>query len=200
MKVRNPHERAIIVTMVDEVREPRSIEVPAGETHETDDYVVASTLVEYGCVADPVDLQAAREAWADRNRDENSRTASASASEGAILGRQTTVDVSTGTVANGGAKVGELKGQALDDAVSRANDAGAGIASGLKADDKRKALVEWEARQDDEGGDYLTDESGDLVLDEDEQPILVSAVQHDEAGEPVFDDDGRPVMLEDTDD
>ena len=109
MKVRNPHERAIIVTMVDEVREPRSIEVPAGETHETDDYVVASTLVEYGCVADPVDLQAAREAWADRNRDENSRTASASASEGAILGRQTTVDVSTGTVANGGAKVGELR-------------------------------------------------------------------------------------------
>lgn len=175
MKVSNPQaDRAILACIVDQVTgESQWHEIPAGETVEVDDYVVASTLVEHGATATRAELEAARELWAERNRAMNSRTASASASEGAIIGRrQATVDVATGTSST---EVDALKGAALDEAVKAANEAGAEITA-AKAQDKRDALAAWQKSRgsstpvDDE---FVVDEGGELVLDDDGQPIPV---------------------------
>lgn len=172
MHLTNPSaDRSIIAPIAGE-----HYEIPAGETVEFDDYVIASTLVEYGAVAVPVELQAAQELWAERNRGINSVTASASSSEGKIIGRmQATVDVATGTLAPG-----NLKGEQLAAAVAAAVEAGAEIGSRLSADEKREALGVWQAQMGTStppgavmGDRFKTDENGDLVLDDDGQPIPV---------------------------
>lgn len=188
MKLTNPNQDRSILAHIT----PRSLEadpttgavpagewheIPPGETVEVEDYVVASTLVEYGAVASPDDLQAARELWAERNRLENSRTASATASEGKILARQqATVDVATGTVSGG-----ELKGEQLAAAVAAANEAGAEIKASATADEKRAALVEWQRVRGVSSplervapDAFQTDEDGNVILDGDGQPIPVA--------------------------
>lgn len=190
MKLTNPYpDRSIMAAITPRplgpndrtVYDPKHYEIPAGETVEVDDYVVASTLVEYGAKADPSELQAARELWAERNRLENSRTASAAASEGQILGRQqATVDVSTGTVDGGG----DLKGQALAAAVAAANAEGAAI-KGSTVAEKRAQLTAWQLQrgsssplEQTRSSEFVTDDAGNIKLDGEGQPIL-AATAHD---------------------
>lgn len=183
MKVKNPTGRPIIATMFGTNREDQETHVvEAGETVEVDDYVVGATLIEYGCTADPVEIQAARQAWAAGAREVNSRAASASASEGELLRRQATVSVADGTV-------DDLKGQALDDAVDAANAEGAEIPKSGKADEKRAALRDWQANRPAVGepvdAAFLVDGDGELLLDDEGQPYP--------ADEYVLDDEGKPV-------
>lgn len=193
MKLTNPNQDRAIMACID-TSEPATspgltpttpdsmewFEIPAGESTDVEDYGIASTLVEYGAVPDDrAEYDAARASWAERNRTINSRHASAAASEGEILSRQQeTVDVATGTTSSPGGQVDtstELKGQALADAVARANDAGAGISSSLSAGEKREALTAWEAQRGAssplDADEYETDEKGELRLDDDENPI-----------------------------
>lgn len=197
MKVHNPHEDRSILACITpshleedptKPREGKWYEIPPGESLDVEDFVVASTLVEYGAKADASELAAARELWAERNRLENSRTASAAASEGKILARQqATVDVATGTLSGG-----ELRGDALARAVAQANASGAGIKSSASADEKRSALAVWQhARgssspvEQTRGGEFQTDENGELVLDDEGQPIpLANAGEVDAANPP----------------
>jgi hypothetical protein len=174
VNITNPNQDRALIASIGGV----FYEIPAGESIEVDDYVVASTLVEYGAKAEPAELQAARELWAERNRGLNSRTASASASEGAILGRQqATVDVATGTVASPGEP---LRGAALDAAIKEANASGAGITA-TKAEEKRTALAAWQASrgssspvEQTRSDEFVTDENGNLKLDDEGQPIPVA--------------------------
>lgn len=193
MKLTNPTGRPIIATMFGRTRDDyKTLTIDPGDTYETDDYVEASTLVEYGASADPVDLQAAREAHADRNRKVNSRTASASASEGEILERhkQRTVSVADGTV-----DPADLKGERLDEAVKAANDEGAGISTSGKADEKRDALAAWRARgpaEDEE--EFVKGEDDELEVDDEGQPYALDDVERDEeTGEILRGEDGKPV-------
>lgn len=176
MKVFNPDDdRSILASIAVNVGEAGTwFEIPAGESIDVDDYVVASTLVEHGATAAAADLQAARELWAERNRQQNSRTASAAASEGEILSRQQrTVDVVTGTVSE------PLKGSALSAAVAEANASGAGIDTKGSADEKRDALAVWQRARgassppaQTRGEEFQTDpDTGELVLDDEGQPI-----------------------------
>jgi hypothetical protein len=206
VKVTNPTKRPIIATIFGDSRADfETVVVEPEESFETDDYVVASTLIEYGCTANPDEVQAARELWAERNRGINSRVASAAASEGKILGRrQATVDVATGAVDGG-----ELKGSALAEAVRVANESGAGIPAGGSAADRRAALATWQASRGassplEEGGgvesEFVLDDSGELLLDDEGQPYPLDAVELDEeTGEPVL-VDGKPVLKDDGDD
>lgn len=183
----------------------RWYELPAGgEKVEVDDYVVASTLVEHGASANAVDLEAARQAWADQNRAINSRIASASQSEGAILGkRQATVDPQLGTVTRD-QEPAPLAGAELKAAVEVANEAGANIDPKAKADDKRAALAEFRARQGastplSEDPEFVTDPaSGELLVDSDGQPFRTSEVEVDDDGVPVL-VEGLPVVKGSTD-
>lgn len=191
MKVKNPNEdRPILANIFGQW-----YEVPAGESIDVDDAAVATSLAEYGAQIDPVDLSAAREVHADTNRGINSRTASASASEGKILGRQQrTVDV-----ARGGVEGGELKGSALEAAVREANAQGAQIKG--NADEKREGLREWQTRQGASSpvaeDEFLRDSAGELILDADDQPIPTdtTAYVRDENGAIVFGEDGSPVAV-----
>lgn len=203
MRVSNPNkDRAIIATIARVQNDPNSLEtfeVPPGESIDVDDYAVAATLVEYGAVAAPEDLRAARVLWAERNRTTNSATASASASEGEIVARrQATVDVATGGT-DPGTEGAVLRGADLDAAVKAAKDAGAEIASGLTADEKRDALARWQATQGSstppaETGQYVTDpDSGQLYLDDEGQPVEIADVLVDAQGHAVF-EDGKPVQ------
>ena len=203
MKVTNPTDRAIIAVIVPQGTildgdATRTYEIPAGESIDVDGYEDASTLIEHGATADQADVQAARQLWAEANRAANSRTASASASEGEILARrQATVDVATGGVDRAGAE-GALAGAALSAAVKLANESGANIASSLSAEAKREALAAWQASQGSStapAGEYVLDDAGDLVLDDDGEPYRVADVQLDEDGDPVLDDDGRPTRV-----
>lgn len=187
MKVTNPKTDRALIAQIEGVW----YEIPAGESVDFEDYVVASTMVEHGGKAVPAELQAARELWAEANRQENSRTASAAASEGQILGRQqTTVTVATGAVT--GDATEPLTGKALDEAVRAANDAGANIGSRLKADEKRDALIAWQRLRgsstpvsESRPNEFVVDEAGELVLDGEGQPIpAASASEVDAANAP----------------
>lgn len=180
MRVTNPTDRPIIAKVnagdPNEVDDLKWIEIPAGESIDVENYRAAATLVEYGAVASKDDLDAALAAWAEGNRQQNSRLASASASEGVILGRQqATVSVVDGTVLSGEG----LKGADLDRAVRQANEDGANIKASASADEKRDALAAWQATRGastppagDPGlAEYETDEDGNLVLDDEGQPI-----------------------------
>jgi len=199
MKVTNPNDdRAILACIVDEpTGEQKWYEIPAGESVEHDDYVVASTLVEHGAVAAAADLQAARQLWAEQNRDANSRTASAAASEGEILQRrQATVDVATGSATG---VVEPLAGPALAAAVKLANDSGATISTRATAGEKREALAAWQAQRGSStpvDGEFLTDDDGELVLDDESQPYRLDELHRDESGALVYGDDGRPVLAD----
>lgn len=208
MKLSNPSPtRALIATITTGAsrEDVETVEILPGETYETDDYVIASTLVEYGAVGDREEIAAARELWAATNRARNSRTASASASEGKILERQaqTTADVATGTVDPGvsGDLIDNLKGAALTEAVRLANEGGATIDTRGTAAEKREALKAYAAGEgvdEDDDDKFLVDENGDLVLDDEGQPYAVTEVERDEDGEVVYDEDGRPVRLADS--
>lgn len=177
MKLTNPNEDRSILASI----EGLWYEIPAGGSEEYEDYVVASTLVEYGAVAVPAELQAARELWAAGNRQINGRTASASASEGQILGRQqATVNPALGTVTS---SPEPLAGAQLTAAVKLANENGAGISARASAQEKRDALEAWQLGrgsstpvQESHPGEFQTDEAGELVLDGEGQPVpLVQA-------------------------
>lgn len=194
MKVTNPNEdRPILANVFGQW-----YELPAGESVEIEDAAAVTTLVEYGATVDRTEYAAALAVHADAQRGLNSRTASASASEGKILGRQQrTVDVATGSVEDGAPA--PLKGKALDAAVREANEAGAEIDTKASADDRRSALAAWQARQgasstpDVDG--YEVDEAGNLILDGEGQPIPAGseAYERDENGAIVLSDDGSPV-------
>jgi hypothetical protein len=196
MKVTNPYDRPIIATIVDEHENGKTetFEIPAGESIDEENPAVVGTLIEYGAVADRVDLDAARELWGERNRAINSGHASASASEGDLIARrQATVDVATG-----GVDGGSLKGNALTAAIKEANDNGAEIASTLTADEKRDALAAWQAGRGSStpaAVEYVTNDTGELVLDDDGQPFELSAVERDDAGNVVY-VDGAPVLVD----
>lgn len=174
MRVTNPNPgRAIIATLVPDRGQVRTLEIPAGETVDVEDYVEASTLIEYGATADRDDLDAARDLWAKRNRAENSRTASAAASEAEIVARrQATVDVSTG-----GVDGGQLAGDRLAEAVRSANEDGAKISTSASADERREAVAAWQAKRGAStpaGDDFEVDDDGNVVLDDEGQPIPAS--------------------------
>lgn len=198
MKVTNPNpDRALLAcinpTNSDNPADLEWFEIGPGESLDVDNYKVASTLVEYGATAVPAELSAARELWAEQNRTQNSRTASASASEGEIRSRQqATVDVSTGT-----ADVAPLKGAGLDAAIREANSRGAGIPAGGSASDRREALARWQATRGtstslEASGRYVETADGELYLDDEGQPVELAVVETDEAGVAVF-VDGKPV-------
>lgn len=193
VKITNPNAgRPLIAAIVDdETGKTNWHEIPAGESIEVEDYVVASTLVEHGATAVPAELQAARELWAEKNRAKNSKTASASASEGELVKRQATASVATGTVEGGDA---ELKGAALAEAVKLANENGAEIPASLSADEKREALRVFAAREGVTSSpeDEFVVVDGELVLDDEQQPIPLDSVVVDENGDVVF-EDGKPV-------
>lgn len=201
MRVTNPFkDREIIATVATVQNDPDTLTtfvIPADESIDVDDYAVASTLVEYGAVATPADLAAARTLWAERNRTINSQTASASASEGEIITRQqVTSDVATGSTTSTGGTV--LRGAELDAAVKAANDAGATIPTSGTADDRRAALAEWQAREGSstppaQTEQYVTTSTGELYLDDDGNPVPMTDVQVDANGAAVFDDDGKPL-------
>lgn len=205
MRVTNPNADRSVLACIEvgaTAHNPGNMEwfeVPAGESIEVDDYVVASTLVEHGATASPDDLAAARELWAERNRTINSRTASASSSEGEIVRRrQATVDVATGT-ANDIDK--PLAGAALAAAVAEANDAGADIKSSLTADQKRDALAAWQVARGSStppSDEFETDADDELILDADDNPIPLGAAgfERHEDGTLVVDEDGRPSPVE----
>lgn len=184
MKVTNPNsDRSIIATVVHDQSDTDSLEtyeIPPGESMDVEDYVVGSTLVEYGATASRAELDAARELWAEQNRQANSRTASAAASEGQILARQqATVDVATGTASSGSdPTVGELKGDALAAAVAEAKAAGLELAANASADDKRAALTAWQAQRGSsspvDSDEFEVDANGELKLDADGNPIPVT--------------------------
>lgn len=171
-------------------------EIPAAESIEVEDAAVVTSLIEYGATADKLEVEAALAVHGNTNRGINSRTASASASEGEILGRQQrTVDVARSTVEGGG----ELKGAALEAAVREANAAGAEINVRGTAGERREALAAWQVRQgsssapDVEG--FEVDAAGNLILDSEGQPIEVGseAYARDENGAIVLSEDGSPV-------
>lgn len=204
MRVTNPNtDREIIATVAvvqDDLDTLETFVIPADEGIDVDDYAVASTLVEYGATADPADLAAARALWAERNRSVNSRTASASASEGEILGRQqVTTDVATGSTTATGGTV--LRGAELDAAVRQANESGASISTSGSADERRAALSEWQALQGSstppEGsGQYVLTATGELYLDAEGAPVDLATVEVDADGNAVLDDDGNPIPVE----
>lgn len=201
MKVTNPGDREIIAhinpTNSSDPADVKVYVIPAGESVEEENYKVASTLIEHGATADKADHDAARELWAQRNRADNSRAASASASEGDIRARQqATVSVVDQTVS--GARKGGLTGSALDSAVKAANEAGAEIPTSSRAQEKRDALTAWQARQGtstplEDTQRYVMTEDGELYLDDDEQPVELADVETDDNGDPVF-EDGKPKL------
>jgi hypothetical protein len=193
MELTNPKPIAILANIKNAEGNLEWFEIPPGEVITVDDPVVASTLVEYGAKSNPVDVAAAREAHAAVNREINSKAASASASEGQILVRQqATVSVEAGAVDGG-----PLKGAELTAAVKAANEAGAEIKSTLSADEKRDALAAWQRTTAGvssrvNADEFVTDEDGELVLDEDGNPIPVQAQAGPEATVE-YDADGNPV-------
>lgn len=196
MKVTNPNaDRSILACIVDQSSgKSQWHEIPPGESVDVDDYVVASTLVEHGATAAKADLAAARELWAEHNRHVNSKIASASASEGKIVQRrQATVDVATGSTSQEGEV---LKGAALDAAVKAAKDAGAEVPSNLSANEKREFLAAWQARRGSStpvDEEFLVDDDGSVVLDENDQPIPLDTVVLDEDGKATYDGEGNLV-------
>lgn len=206
MKVTNSGAQPILAcinpTNSDNLADLAWFEVPAAtdpETpgeFETDNYKVASTLVEYGAQADRVELAAARALWAEGNRADNSRTASAAASEGRILARQQ----ATVSVAGVGVDNRPLAGSDLRAAVKLANDGGAGINVKGSVDDQRAGLSAWQARQGSstplEGtGRYVTDDKGSLILDDDGQPYELASVQQNPDGTAKLGKGGKPVPV-----
>lgn len=182
--------------------------VEAGKSISVTDPVTATTLCEYGLAMDPEAYAEALDEAAAVQRAENSAVSSASASEGQILGRQATVDVESGVVANGEAvspvttpaadpthandpvPASELTGAALDEALSKR-----GLSGGGKADEKRARVAEYDAQV--ASGDYVVGDDGLIVRDDaGELTRVIPTPEFEEAdddGSVILDGDGNPV-------
>lgn len=164
-----------------------------GGTVNTDNALHATCLVEAGFVMQPDEYEAALDAATEKARAENSEAASASASEGKILGRQATVDVESGVVTGAPAvDAGKLKGTELADALA---DRGLSASLG-NADEKRAAVALYDAARS--SGLYQLDADGRLALDDAGEyvPVESDEFQRDADGELVLDADGAPIPLE----
>lgn len=126
-------------------------QIQAGDSIEVEDFNVAMQLVAAGASVDKAEHDAMILGAAKDARAENSKTASASASEGDILDaqRQQTIDPATGAVTADPAVVetpevdaSELKGAALEEALTTR-----GLSTTGTADEKRARVAEHDKAQ-----------------------------------------------------